>query len=74
MANPLQDHFAEVLLDHIRSDVYPSGTHMDMLESFASPRMRLEYALHLMDRIQQETYPSIPMMQRVQRLIAEFGT
>ena len=73
MANALQDQFAEVLLDRIRSDTYPSGTYMDMLESFASPRMRLEFALHLMDRVQQDTYPSIPMMQRVQRLIAEFG-
>ena len=74
MANALQDHYAEILLDRIRKDTYPSGTQMDMLESFASPRMKLEYLLHLMDRIQLDTYPSIPMMQRVQRLAAEFGT
>jgi hypothetical protein len=73
VANALQDQFAEVLLDRIRQDTYPSGTQMDIFESFASPRMRLEFALHLMDRIQLDTYPSIPMIQRVQRLIAEFG-
>ena len=73
MANPLQDRFAEVLLDRIRSDKYPSGTQMDILESVASPRMRVEYLLHLMEKIQDDTYPSIPMMHRVQRLIAEFG-
>ena len=74
MANPLQDQFAEVLLDHIRNDTYPSTTHMDMLESVASRRMLLEHLLHLMDRIQQEPHPSIPMMARAQRLIAVFGS
>ena len=73
MANALQDHFAGVLLDHIRNDTYPSSTYMDMLEAVATPKMRLEYVLHLMDRIQEEPYPSIPMMRRVQSLIAEFG-
>ena len=73
MANALQDHYAEILLDRIRSETYPSGTYMDMFESFASPRMKLELLLHLMERIQMDTYPSIPMMQRVQRLAAEFG-
>jgi hypothetical protein len=73
VANPLQDHFAEVLLDRIRSDTYPSATQMDMLESIASRRMLLEYLLHLMDRVQADTYPSIPMMHRVRRLIGEFG-
>jgi hypothetical protein len=74
MANALQDQFAEMLLDKIRGDMYPSGTHMDMLEAIAPPRQRVELALHLMERIQEEQHPSIPMMHRVQRLIAEFGT
>ena len=74
MANALHDQFAEVLLDRIRGDIYPSGTQMDMLESVASPRMRLEYVLHLMDRIEAEPHPSIPMMHRVRRLIDEFGS
>jgi hypothetical protein len=74
VANALHDQFAEVLLDRIRGDIYPSVTQMDMLEAVASPRMRLEYALHLMDRIEAETYPSIPMMHRVRRLIDEFGS
>jgi hypothetical protein len=73
MANPLAEHFAEVLLDRIAADVHPSGTYMDMLEAIAPPRVRLQYVLHLMERIENETHPSIPMMQRVQRLIAEFG-
>lgn len=74
MANALQEQFAEVLLDRIRSDVYPSGTQMDMLEAVAPPRQRLEFALHLLERIQGEQHPSIPMMHRVRRLIEGFGT
>jgi hypothetical protein len=74
VANALQDQFAETLLNKIRQDNYPSGTQMDMLEAVASERMLLEYLLELMDRIQREPYPSIPMMQRVQSLIGVFGT
>jgi hypothetical protein len=73
VANALAEQFAEVLLDRIRGDMYPSGTQMDMLEAIAPPRQRVEFALHLMERIQDEQHPSIPMMHRVQRLIAEFG-
>ena len=74
MANALQDHFAEVLLDRIRSDNHPSVTQMDMLEMVASPKIRAEYALHLMEKIEADPQPSIPMMHRVRRLIEEFGS
>ena len=74
MANALEERFAEVLLDKIQGDIYPSSTHMDMLESLASPQVLVEFLLHLMDRIQAEAHPSIPMMQRATRLMAEFGS
>ncbi|MBD0281995.1 MAG: hypothetical protein ICV69_07355 [Thermoleophilaceae bacterium] len=73
MANELQERYGELLLDHIRADRYPSVTHMNMLEEIASPRVLVEYTLHLMERIEDDTYPSIPMMQRVQRLVARWG-
>ena len=44
-----------------------------MLEQIATPRVLVEYAPHLMERIETEKYPSIPMMQRVQRLVAAWG-
>lgn len=74
MANPLQEQFAETLLNRITGDKYPSGTHMDMLEAVAPPQIMLQYLLHLMDRIESESQPSIPMMRRVHRLIAGFGS
>jgi hypothetical protein len=73
MENPLQERYAELLLDHIRADRFPSVTHMNMLEEIATPRVLVEYTLHLMDRIEGDIYPSIPMMQRVQRLVARWG-
>ena len=73
MANPIQERFAEVLLERIRNDQFPSSTHMAMLEQTASPRVLAQYLLHLMERIEQEQHPSISMMKRVQGLAARFG-
>ena len=74
MANPLQDRYAEVLLNKISSDKYPSTTHMNMFEAVASPRLLVAYCLHLMELIENDPHPSIPMMARLQRLIALFGS
>jgi hypothetical protein len=73
MANVLQERYAELLLDHIRADRYPSAIHMNMLEEIAPPRVLVEYTLHLFERIEADKYPSIPMMQRVQGLVARWG-
>jgi hypothetical protein len=74
VANPLAEHYAETLLERITSDNYPSGMHMDLLEEIAPPEMRVRFILHLMDRIADDQYPSVDIMRRVQRMIAEFGT
>ena len=74
MANPLEERFSEVLLDRIRSDKHPSRTHMDILESMAPMRQRVEYVLVLMEKIENDPNPSIPMMRRVQGLISQLGS
>jgi hypothetical protein len=74
VANPLQERYAEVLLDRIRSDKHPSATHMDMFESIAPPRQRVEYILHLMETIERDPNPSITLMHRLQALISGFGS
>ena len=73
MANPIQERLAEVLLEKIRNDQYPSATHMSMLEASASDRVMGEYLAHLMQRIEEEPHPSISMMQRVQNIAARYG-
>ena len=74
MANPLQERYAEVLLERIRSDRHPSITHMDMFESIAPPKQLVEYILYLLELIENEQNPSISTMRRVQGLIAGFGS
>ena len=73
VANPLQERYAEVLLEKIRGDRHPSATHMNMFEAIAPPRQRLAYVLHLMEMIGSEQHPSIPMMKRVENQISAFG-
>ena len=55
MANPIQEVFAEVLLDRIRQDAHPSVTHMNMFEAVAPPRQMGQYLAHLMERISPRT-------------------
>ena len=74
MANALQEQFAETLLNKIRQDQYPSVTQMDMLESLGSPRVTAEFVFDLMQRIEDDAHPSIPMMQRAIRLMQKFGS
>ena len=73
MANALQERYGEVLLDHIRVDRYPSVNHMNMLERIATPEVLVEYTLHLLQQNEADKYPSIPMLQRVQGLVARWG-
>jgi hypothetical protein len=73
MPNALHEAYAEVLLSRIRADAHPSVTHMNMFESIAPPQQMGAYLAHLMERIESENYPSIPMMQRVQRLVKQYG-
>jgi hypothetical protein len=73
MANPLQERYAQLLLDHIRADKHPSVTHMKMLEAIAPPRVLVEYTMHLLERIEADPNPSIPMMRRVEGLVARWG-
>jgi hypothetical protein len=73
VANALEEQHGELLLDRIRADRYPSITYMDMLEEIATPRVMVEYTLHLFEPIESETHPSLPMMRRVQGLVARWG-
>jgi hypothetical protein len=73
MANALQERYAEMLLDRIRADKYPSATYMNMLEQVATPRVLAEYIQYLIERIEDDEHPSIPMMRRVEGLMGRFG-
>jgi hypothetical protein len=74
VANPLQDRYVEWLWERIRSDQYPSATHMNLLESVASPEVLVAYILFLMEKIENDRYPNVDLMKRVQRMIPQFGS
>jgi hypothetical protein len=63
-----QAMIAQVLLDKIENDRYPSITQMDMVEQLLSPDQLDDYLAVLMDKAAQDTVPSIPMLQRMLRI------
>jgi len=63
---------SQLLLDKIREDRFPSNTHMAMLEEQLPREMLEEYLEVLMDKVEDEPYPSITMLRRIQRVADSF--
>ena len=59
---------AEILMDKVRSDTYPSVTQMNMLEEMLQPEQMPEYVEILLEKVAEDPYPSITMLRRIQRL------
>jgi hypothetical protein len=58
----------ETLMDKIRADRYPSATQMAILEEILPREMVADYLDVLLDKIADDTVPSIPMLRRIQRV------
>ena len=63
-----QGLIADVLMDKIEGDKYPSATHMDLVEQLLPPEKVQDYLAVLMDKAAQDTYPSVPMLRRMLRV------
>jgi hypothetical protein len=63
-----QQAVAQVLLEHIARDNYPSATQMNMLEQSLTPEMADDYLAVLLDKVRQDTWPSLDLLRRLQRL------
>jgi hypothetical protein len=59
---------AQVLLEHIRKDTYPSTTQMTILEEILPPELVRDYVNVLLEKLLMGNYPSVPMLRRVQRV------
>ena len=68
MPDPALTTLANLLLQRIREDEYPSATEMQLLESIMPRSMVSEYLGVLLEKVQADTWPSIPMMQRIIRV------
>ena len=60
--------FIQLLLEKVRDDPYPSATQLALIEESIPPEMLSDYLEVLMDKVAQDTVPSIPMLQRIQRV------
>ena len=58
------------LLRNVRNDQYPSATTMDMVEDLLEPDDVPLYAEILLEHVAADRFPSVPMLQRLQRVTA----
>jgi hypothetical protein len=62
---------ARLLIDKIRTDKYPSGTQMDLLEGMIPRQLASEYFDVLLEKVAMDQWPSISLLARMRRLTAE---
>lgn len=61
--------FVGDLIERVSSDPYPSTTMLDLIEESMGPEEVGEYARALMDKISQDDFPSLDLMNRVRALL-----
>lgn len=59
---------ANLLLQKVRQDKYPSATQMALLEQILPPALVRDYVNVLLEKVMNDNTPSIPMLQRIQRV------
>jgi len=57
------------LLEKIKEDNYPSTTMLDLVEELLTPEEMPAYVVFLQERVRNERYPSIPLLQRLTALL-----
>ena len=56
------------LMDKVRADTYPSTTMLDTIEELLTPDDVDDYTDLLLSKIEDDQFPSIPMLNRVKNL------
>jgi hypothetical protein len=64
-----QTALANLLLQKIRQDKYPSSTQMDLLEQFIPRQLIRDYLNVLMEKVLLDNFPSIDMLRRLSRIV-----
>ncbi|PZF83892.1 hypothetical protein [Jiangella anatolica] len=60
----------EALMRKVAADQYPSATMLDYIEALLTDDDVADYVALLIERVDEDYYPSIPMLQRLLRLAA----
>jgi hypothetical protein len=58
------------LLEKVRDDPYPSSTMLDLVEELLTTEEEPSYVVLLQDKIRAERFPSMPLINRLTRLVA----
>jgi hypothetical protein len=61
--------FANLLMERINQDRYPSSTHMDILENVIPRPLVRDYLNILFEKVLLDDHPSIPMLLRIRRVV-----
>jgi hypothetical protein len=60
--------FANLLMEKIRADRYPSTQQMAILEQVLPPQLLPEYLDILLEKVAGDRWPSLQMLRRIQRV------
>ena len=69
MADDLRSKLNSALIEHVRTDHYPSTSMMDMLERLTTGDQRQEFVAALIEKVSQDRFPSNTMIARIARLV-----
>ena len=61
--------FVGFLLRKVRADTYPSTTDLDLIETVIPCHMLDEYVEVLIDKLDDDRYPSLSLLRRIKRMI-----
>jgi hypothetical protein len=61
--------FVRFLMRKVRADTYPSTTDLDLIEAVIPRHMLDEYVEILIEKVDDDCYPSIDLLRRIKRLI-----
>jgi hypothetical protein len=63
-----QGRLVQMLMDKVRSDPYPSATHLTIIEESIPREMLGDYLQLLVAKAAGDEFPSIPMLRRISRV------
>jgi hypothetical protein len=64
----LRTEILKLLMAKVEKDQHPSAAQMDIIEQLISPEELPVYATILLNKLQADTYPSLPMIRRLMSL------
>ncbi len=66
----LRDRYDEALLSLLQETNFPSGDLLNRIEQCIDPRRLPDYVENLIERVEQERFPSPQMMVRINGLLS----